>query len=216
MGKFEVVESLSIPGVEFTSTRADGTTRKFHTRRRKRGGLISEIEKNPEIADEICQYLRDGTTVADACALVGVPKRTFHTWMTNGKKDLRAGEQTAFAMFAVEVEGAMAEAKHQAVSAVLRAAENPAFWQAGAWFLERRYPDEYGKQDRLNLNHSGGVASIGVNLSEALQNPETRAEMAGVVNVIAKLTTGGNVTTGDGDDDDQWQDQSAEAFDFIE
>lgn len=51
------------------------------------------------------------------------------------------------------------------------AAKDPKEWRAGAWLLERRYPDEYGRQ-KLDVNHSGSVSLSWADMVQQARGPD--------------------------------------------
>ncbi|MFO0658897.1 MAG: hypothetical protein U0165_03550 [Polyangiaceae bacterium] len=102
----------------------------------------------PEVSAKICAAIRDGHTFEDSARLAGISKTTFHRWMRRGKRE---GELSALRSFRVDVEKATLDARVTLVSIIWEASKRD--WRAAAWFLERRYPEEYGKQTRVE--HSG-------------------------------------------------------------
>lgn len=111
----------------------------------------------PELIEPLLQYLREGMSFKEACHLVGVAATSVRKYVNAGQHDLQEGRDSHTAEFAVAVTQAMAEAKHLRITALNRAAENPAFWAAAAWWLERRYPQEFGRQDRVNMQLNGNL-----------------------------------------------------------
>lgn len=126
----------------------------------------------PEIKEQFVDFLREGMSIKEASALVGIDYKSAYNWIKRGMMDYRAENYSALAEFAVEVNKALAEAKLLRVQAIKRAMKNPAFWQAAAWWLERRHPEEFGRQDRVNMNlraevHAANSQSIDVSEEEA-------------------------------------------------
>ena len=82
-----------------------------------------------------------------------------------------AGERR-FARLALQVAEANVHAKANAVAEVLRAFAptrngdgdivEKGDWKAAAWFLERRFPDEFGRTDKAYVEHTGAVASVAI------------------------------------------------------
>ncbi|WP_448539831.1 terminase small subunit-like protein [Roseiflexus sp.] len=86
-----------------------------------------------ERADIILDTLRRGASLAAAAAAAGVNPDTVLNW------------RRARRVFAIAVERAMAEGALRALDAIWTAAES-GDWRAAAWLLERRYPEDYGRQ----------------------------------------------------------------------
>ena len=99
-------------------------------------------------------------TVKAACALAGVGQSTYFDWVAT-KSD-----------FQELIKRAESEMKERALKVINQAAQNGQ-WQAAAWLLERREPNEYGRQDRVRIEDVRGTAEklaekIGVTVEELL------------------------------------------------
>jgi len=95
------------------------------------------MKYGPEKTEEICDLLRVGSNRTDACLCADIHYDTFCEWMT--KTD-----------FSERIKKAEAECKNRNIKLIQKAAITT--WQAGAWLLERRYPDEYALRNRTELN----------------------------------------------------------------
>ncbi len=84
-----------------------------------------------QIQAALCKWLKKGCSYKDACAMEGISYETFRTW----EKEKSA--------FSVALKKAEAECKAARIATILKASEKS--WQAAAWWLERRCPDEYGR-----------------------------------------------------------------------
>jgi transposase len=93
---------------------------------------------SPEVAEQILAALRGGNTRRAAAAAAGVTERTFERWMAR------------FVGFVGAIEKAEAEA-HLAHVATIQTAATDGTWQASAWWLERRCPEDWGRRDRLEI-----------------------------------------------------------------
>ena len=82
----------------------------------------------------LCAWLKKGCSYKDACAMEGISYETFRTW------------QTEKPVFSVALKKAEAECKVARIQTILKASEKS--WQAAAWWLERRCPDEYGRMPK--------------------------------------------------------------------
>jgi transposase len=90
-------------------------------------------QRTPENAKRLMDALRMGATYEIACGYAGISTDTFQRW--------RAAD-AAFAAQIKEAEGAAAVGW----LAKIEKAANDNVWQAAAWKLERRYPEQYGRQ----------------------------------------------------------------------
>jgi hypothetical protein len=97
----------------------------------------------PEVEAKILAGIRDaGMSLQTACAWAGISDDTL---ARQRKKDPE---------LAARVERAREMFKAKMVTLISAAA--PKNWNAAAWLLERKHPEEFGRQ-RLETEHSGGV-----------------------------------------------------------
>lgn len=87
----------------------------------------------PEAVQAICDALRLGLTRADACVHGGISDETFARWLRQHVE------------FMENVKKAELQAKMSRVARITQAGKNGT-WQADAWVLERKYPDEFGQK----------------------------------------------------------------------
>ena len=105
----------------------------------------------PEVQEKICQAIRAGNYYETACrGYAGIAYSTFREWMVRGEK-AKSGKYREF-MEAVK------KAEHEAEVRMVAMWQKhmPDNWQAIATFLERRYPDRWGRK-RLDIEHSGEI-----------------------------------------------------------
>lgn len=94
---------------------------------------------NPETVKKIVDSIRVGATFHLACAYAGITEETFSQWRK---------KYSEFSDAVKEAEGAGAVGW----LAKIEKAANDGVWQAAAWKLERRYPNDYG---RTVIQHAG-------------------------------------------------------------
>lgn len=92
----------------------------------------------PERKARILQAIRDGNNRETACALVGINTSTLRRWCQRG----RAAKSGKFCAFCAEIKQAEADAIETAVKGIRTAGAKS--WQAFAWWLERKYPQDWG------------------------------------------------------------------------
>jgi hypothetical protein len=87
----------------------------------------------PETVGKLTQAIQLGATYELACNYAGIDYSTFARWM-NEKRDFREAikeaEGKASVVWLAKIEQAASEGN----------------WQAAAWKLERRYPEQYGRR----------------------------------------------------------------------
>lgn len=109
------------------------------------------LKLNDEMIDKIAGIIASGNYVKTACDIVGISETTYYDWMQKGK----AGKKP-YAKLSEAIKKAEAVAEAKRVQTILEASEEQ--WQAAAWYLERRYPDRWGKKERIDMEHAGSVS----------------------------------------------------------
>ena len=104
--------------------------------------------------------LKAGTYVTTACTYAGIGRKTFYQWMDRGRTEAESRdngnppdpkEQNYFEIWEA-VEAARAAAEVRNIGLIQRAATGGT-WQAAAWWLERSFPERYGR--RMSAEVSG-------------------------------------------------------------
>lgn len=104
--------------------------------------MAGRRRKNPkDVVDKICKAVKLGSTYRIACQYAGISETLFYEWMAEG----RSGKNPEKAEFAEQVKTAESEAAMLWLDQIDTAARNGS-WQAAAWRLERRYPQDYGRR----------------------------------------------------------------------
>jgi hypothetical protein len=89
----------------------------------------------PQLQKQICESLEKCNTIKTAMQSAGVSERVFYDWMKNNPS------------FAAAVYRARAGAKMKLVRVIIDQA--PKDWRAAAFLLERSWPDEYARAERV-------------------------------------------------------------------
>jgi transposase len=112
---------------------------------------------------ELYNTIAAGNTHETACALAGIATSTFYDWLSKGEK-AKSGKMRDFYELMKKGE-ALAEAKR--IEIIRKAGEGKGVfeekpdWKAAAWYLERRYPEKWGRRHlSADLNHSGEVTEV--------------------------------------------------------
>ena len=102
----------------------------------------------PETLKIIIDAVSEGLTYETSAALAGITYQTLHDWKKKGGQG-----DPVFVDFAEKLMVAEAEGEYTLLANIRRAGESQ--WQASAWILERRYPQRYGRVDRLKAELTG-------------------------------------------------------------
>ena len=133
------------------------------THARARGGMMPKTQRHRE---ELLENLRSGMSIVAACALASVSRSSYYNWI----KDADFNEEAQAAI-------RFGEAVH--VARISTASVDD--WRASAWFLERRFPNEWGPKQELNLQTSNqdGGASLVVAMIEQTDERTKQLEESG-------------------------------------
>lgn len=94
-----------------------------------------------ELADKALDLIKGGATNADVIAWLGVVESTFYAWLKDPKTEAQR-------KLSEGIKKAEVERKLWHLNKIHQAAKN-GDWKASAWYLERRYPNEYARTNRV-------------------------------------------------------------------
>lgn len=103
--------------------------------------MARKTKYTPETIERLTQAIKLGASYDLACKYAGITFQTFNEWRK---------EKAEFSERVKEAEGMAAVGW---LAKIEKAASNGA-WQAAAWKLERRYPEEYGQRQRIDARHT--------------------------------------------------------------
>ena len=98
-----------------------------------------------EVTKAICEAIENGATYAAASEAAGIAYSTFNEWM----KDKRP----AYVKFSEAVSQANARFMTEGMRRIKEAGRRD--WRAVAWSLERRLPEYFGQQNKLDVTSGG-------------------------------------------------------------
>jgi hypothetical protein len=108
----------------------------------------NKIECTDEIIDRVCAAIRMGNYMDIAAKFAGLGKTTLYKWLVSGRRPSGAPQ---YKKFVEKLEQAMAEWEVRAVTNIAQSTE----WTANAWRLERRFPERWGRVDRMKAELTG-------------------------------------------------------------
>lgn len=123
------------------------------------GGFVSKI--SPEVIADIDSAIRGGGSLETAAGFAGVSPETFRTWLRDGRRcmDLPRPQPEAVTLkvdLVEVVEKALADFKLSLTGGIFQHGRDS--WQAWAWLAERRFPDEFGRRQRIEHGNADGEA----------------------------------------------------------
>ena len=122
-----------------------------------------DLLRRPEIVKRILDALVNGNTVRNACLLAGISEAVFYQWKQKAEiaeqklssgNPLTAKEKRLLDFFE-SVKAAEAEAIDRNVKFITIAARDS--WQAAAWYLERRRPEDFALRNRTEVSAGPGT-----------------------------------------------------------
>lgn len=109
----------------------------------------------PALIKDAAKLLKGGNYVSTVCEFLGIGETTWYRWMKEGEV-AKSGLKREFWE---SIKKAEAEAEIRLITDLQKIAEADQKWQALAWMLERKYPDRWGRKDKVSadVQHSGEV-----------------------------------------------------------
>jgi len=151
---------------------------KTETPKRKRGRPKGTGKISPEITETLCKNIKAGLTITSAVRRAGITFETYSTWRDKGKAEKKGvyfefseAVDDAFAFARGALEALVQRVAHEREVVKKRQVIHPKTGEVielvektmeydGAmarFLLERRYPEDWGKKDVLDIT-SGGEA----------------------------------------------------------
>ena len=139
----------------------------------------------PEVQEKVAASIRAGNFRYVAGLWAGIAERTFETWMRLGKARPRS-KHGEFRRAVLEAEKA---AEMRCVALVMKAASQDA--RHAEWWLERKYPQRWGRKDRHEVTGKGGgpvqAQLEDLSAAQALADPKLRELLDAAAQRAAEL-----------------------------
>lgn len=121
------------------------------------------------VINKLKEAFRLGASIEIACGYAGIDESSYYVW----QKKADNGEKEYIDLFKV-IKGSMAIGDMKCLDKITQAAEG-GVWQAAAWKLERRHPDEYGNNVGLRDANQKLDKILKDKDNEAKEKPQTNA-----------------------------------------
>jgi hypothetical protein len=114
---------------------------------------------NTELLRRLVEMYRLGASQADACRYAGVSPDALQRWLKAGRAELAAIEAQPEGEYDVSDCAALALAIDRAQGEFVKdnleniRTHSQREWPASAWLLERRFPDDWGKREKVDHTH---------------------------------------------------------------
>ena len=103
-----------------------------------------------ELIEKAADIIARGNYYKVAIDILGIDDKTWYNWLRQGEIDANKGINSLNFQFFQSIKKAEADAIDRNLSIIQKAAME-GNWQASAWYLERKYPEQWGKRDNVNL-----------------------------------------------------------------
>ena len=113
---------------------------------------MAKTKLTPQLQEEFCKAIENGASILGACGHVGITEKTYYNWIHRAEE---SKTRTKFVKFKECVDTSKEKALFNFEQVIVAASME--HWQAAAWMLERRYPNMYGKTDKIeaDVTHKG-------------------------------------------------------------
>ena len=117
-----------------------------------------KLKINEEVIEAFLGAIKGGAPIKSACGCAGISETTFYKWMNWADSDRK--DASTYAQFRDNIKKAQGQAAQRWL-AIIEKAAMAGSWQAAAWKLERKYPEEFG--NRTHLAMSAGDKPVTIN-----------------------------------------------------
>lgn len=110
--------------------------------------MAAKSKYTPIVRNAILTALRHGVPRTHAVAAAGIVYETFRSWICKTEPDFKPA-------FLANVEKAEADCVAARVRTIIKASKKT--WTAAAWWLERRYPNDFALKTHLSGADGGPI-----------------------------------------------------------
>lgn len=132
---------------------------------------------NKSRSENILAAISKGATMETAARITGISTVTLDRWLLRGRQP---DAPKIYRDFVRDFEKAVATWELSLIKSIETAASDGT-WTAAAWLLERRFPDRWGKRERLDVRQTTVVSKLGELKREELLADEKIIEAIEVV-----------------------------------
>jgi hypothetical protein len=153
-----------------------------------------KLKLTPVFIKEAEKLLKAGNYANTVADYLNISESTWYEWLKLGEK----AQSGIYRDFWETIKKATAIAEVGAVSGILQAAQD-GNWQAFAWFLERKFPNRWGRKDRNEMpDPQGQEQKSGIE------------QLADSLKQLASATLVKNTNSGDNESRDLYEDETQE------
>lgn len=124
---------------------------------------------------DMSKYIGEGYNIQDTCTLLGIGVSTYYSWIEDADNDIAIGKHSIKVEMLEVIKKAEINYIHQLQENIRIAGFDPSKWQANAWLLERKRPEEFG-QKQTGIIKNETPLEINVVISDK-KNPDRIKQM---------------------------------------
>lgn len=114
-----------------------------------------KFAKDDDTKDLFLKAIKLGMSNIKACEYAGICEATFYVWMEKAEKDVASGKtskESKYVKLLEDIKKARATCQANHLLTIQQAATGGS-WQASAWILERRFPNDFGNNSNVNITN---------------------------------------------------------------
>ena len=115
---------------------------------------MAKLKLTEQLIEDAAKLIEAGNYQKHVAQALGVDESTWYRWLREGEQS--EDENDLKYKFYQSIKKAEARAIARNVALIQRAAQE-GNWQAAAWWLERKFPSEWGKKDKLDIGADDGL-----------------------------------------------------------
>jgi hypothetical protein len=153
----------------------------------KKGELFEPVRLTQEVYDALVKYTKLGAPLVIAAPAAGISHWSVMRWIREGNvlRDQGLGPDDDIRIrLSIDLNQARAVRATRALIAIEKAANNPQNWTAAAWYLERNYPELYGRQDRKAVDWMEELRKMGITPEKAMEEMVKALEAKAVTEAL--------------------------------
>ena len=105
---------------------------------------------NEQMIKQAGAMVAEGMTDRAVQDMIGISHDTWYKWMNRGEDEEET--EPLYSEFAETIKKAKSRLQYDCIHAIKEASRRE--WQAAAWLLERKWSEDFGKKDRIDMNLS--------------------------------------------------------------
>ena len=125
-------------------------------------GRRALFEQDETVKADFLKAIELGMSITAACEYAGMSTEAFYLYQRKAERDENAGKtsrSSIYMKFINDFKKSRAKFKVRHVARITQASDDGS-WQASAWLLERRCPDEFGQRQQIDLGQDSRIMVV--------------------------------------------------------